>query len=191
MIYAFHIYLHVHRWVTLSSSLFAVWEQDESCRDCRSGNDSHFSPKLIFPPLTQKHNKQKKSQPIEWGDRFTASQGQGSSGWMLSWSGLFSLSSFLFFEVSPRLPPLPQHSSLLFILYKYNQTGPRPTLVYILSSSVSLSFTHTHVRKHTHTRLAHTHIQRELLTKCGGLVKGPSSWHHSNIHTHTFWMIAL
>lgn len=78
----------------------------------------------------------------------------------LEWSFLSLLLSF--FEVSPWLPPLPQHSSLLFILYKYNQTGTRPTVVYILCWFVL----HTHVQQPTHTYITHT-LQRRLVTTCG------------------------
>lgn len=72
----------------------------------------------------------------------------------LQWSFLSLLLSF--FEVSPRLPPLPQHSSLLFILYKYNQTGLRPTLVYILSFCWFVLHMYTCTKTHTYTACAHT-----------------------------------
>lgn len=78
----------------------------------------------------------------------------------LEWS--FSLYPFLSLRCplgshpSPSNPPRP---SPLFILYKYNQTGPCPTLAYILllCLSVSLSLHHTYTyttTKHTHR---HTH----------------------------------
>lgn len=159
MIYTFHIYHTIyisadglHELCVPTKLLFTVWEQDESCRDCRSGNDSHFSPKLIFSPHT-KTQQTIKSQSIEWGDRFTASQGQGSSGWMLSWSGLFSLYSFL--SLRCPLGSHPSPSIPLFCLFYINTIrlgrGPHWNT---FSLSAGLSFTHTHVRKHTHTKEA-------------------------------------
>lgn len=144
--YTFHMYHTVYitlvclrtRWVLSGLSL----------------RDSHFSPKLIFP-LTQKHNKQKNPPVYRMRGQIYSQSGSRviRLDAFLEWSFLSLLLSFS--EVSPRLPPLPQHSSLLFILYKYNQKGPHWNT---FSPSVGLSFIHTHVRKHTHSQLAHTHI---------------------------------
>lgn len=97
----------------------------------------------------------------------------------LEWSFLSLLLSFS--EVSPRLPPLPQHSSLLFILYKYNQKGPHWNT---FSPSVGLSFIHTHVRKHTHIHSSRTHISKG---SCWWSVVGLSKDHRpatTQIYTH-------
>lgn len=143
----------------------------------------------LFHPLTQKHYKQNKTtKKTTKKNPVYRMRGQiySQSGSrvirldaFLEWSFLSLLLSF--FEVSPWLPPLPQHSSLLFILYKYNQTGTRPTLVYILCRFVL----RTHVRKHTHKRPAHTHLQSRLLTTCGRTVTWPSSCRCPN--ARTFW----
>ena len=139
--------------------LLDVWEQDESCRDCRSGNDSHFSPQLIFfPPHTKtQQTKKKTTQSIEWGDRFTASQGQGSSGWMLSWSGLFFLPSFL--SLRCPLGSHPSPSIPLFCLFYINTISPgrrAHTHIHSLSLCWFVLHTYTCTKTHTYTARAHT-----------------------------------
>lgn len=191
MIYIFHIYPTIytrtdelHELRVPTKLPLTVWEQDESNQDCRSGNNSHRSPKLIFSSHTQtQQTRGKKTQSIEWGDRFTASQGQGSSGWMLSWSALFSLYSFL--SLRCPLGSHPSPSIPLFCLFYINtiRLGRSPHW-YTFSLSLGLPFTRTHVRKHTHTQLGHTHIQRTLLTKCGRVVNGSLLWNHTHILTH-------
>lgn len=121
-------------------------EQNGPCEDCARERLKHFTIHFtqtnhIPPKKDYRMRGQIYSQSgsrVIWLDAF------------LEWSFLSILLSFS--EVSPQLPPLPQHSSLLFILYKYNQTGKQPTLAYPLSLSLSslslsvgLSFTRTHV----------------------------------------------
>lgn len=122
--------------------------------------NSHQS---LFFPLTHKHHKQGKKNPVY------RMRGQiySQSGSRVIRLDAFLERSFLslllsFFEVSPRLPPLPQHSSLLFILYKYNQTGPQPTLVYILSFSWFTLHTYTCTKAHTYTARTHTYTKNTV-----------------------------
>lgn len=103
-----------------------------------------FTKAYFFPSdkksTTNKTKKQdKKTQSIEWGDRFTASQGHGSSGWMLSWSGLFFLSSFL--SLRCPLGSHPSPSIPLFCLFYINtiRRGRGPQWY---TFSVGLSFAH-------------------------------------------------
>lgn len=146
------------------------------------GTTNTFNQSLFFSPHTK--TQQTKKIPV-YRMRGQIYSQSGSRvirlDAFLEWSFLFLLLSF--FEVSPRLPPLPQHSSLLFILYKYNQTGQQPTLVYILSFCWFVLHTYTCTKTHTHKAHTYTDVQWELLTKRGGLVKRPSSCHHSNIDT--------
>lgn len=169
-----------YTWSALVKWLLSL--PDESCRlNVAQGTTNTFNQSLFFPPTHKKHNKLTKAQSIEWGDRFTASQGQGSCGWMLSWSGPFSLSSFL--SLRCRLGSHPSPSIPLFCLFYINTIravhGPH---WFTFSLSVGLPCTHTHVQ--THTLLTHSRIQWALLTKRGGLVKGPPSCHRSNIDTY-------
>ena len=154
---------------------------------------SHHS--LFFsPPHTHtktQQTKKKNTQSIEWGDRFTASQGQGSSGWMLSWSGLFFLPSFLSLRCplgshpSPRIP--------LFCLFYINTISPgrrththTHTHTYTFSFSLLVCPSHIHMYEYTRIHSSRTHgYKRELLTKCSRLVKRPPSCHRWDTHTHT------
>lgn len=155
--------------------------EDDCCQGCRSGNNSHWAPKLISPPHTKTQQTEKKTKSIEWGDRFTASQGHGSSGWMLSWSGLFSLCSFLSFRCPLGSHPSP--SIPLFCLFYINTIrlgrGPHS---FTFSPSVGLSFTHTHVWKQTYTERRTYWHKRELLTKCGRLVN-EAPFKHTDLDT--------
>ena len=113
----------------------------------------------LFFPLTQKHNKQKKGPVYRTRGQIYSQSGSRviRLDAFLEWSFLSLLLSF--FEVSPRLPPLPQHSSLLFILYKYNQTGPWPTLLYVLPFCRFVPHTHTCTKTHIYTSRVHMDTQ--------------------------------
>ena len=148
---------------------------------------SHHS--LFFSPLTQKHNKQKKKQkknhPVYRMRRQIYSQ-SGSRvirlDAFLEWSFLSPLLSF--FEVSPRLPPLPQHSSLLFILYKYNQSRPPRTHTYTFSFSLLVCPSHIHMYENTHIHSSRTHGHKG---SCWQSVVGLSNDRRpATIETHTF-----
>lgn len=183
MIYTFHIYHPIfitHHWVTW---LTLFHEQDESCWDWV--NDSHFSPKFISSPhtktpQTRQNNKKnnKKTQSIEWGDRFTASQGQGSSGWMLSWSGLFFLSSFL--SLRCPLGSHPSPSIPLFCLFYINtiRLGRGP---HWYTFSVGLSFAHMYENTHINGLPTHT-----CKAGCWQRVVGLSH-DHRPAAAQTFW----
>lgn len=148
----------------------SIWEQDESCLDCRSGNDSHFSPKLIFSSHTKRQQTKKIPVYRMRGQIYSQSGSRVIRlDAFLEWSFLSLLLSF--FEVSPRLPPLPQHSSLLFILYKYNQTGPQLILEYFLSFCWFVLRTHMY-EKNTHIRSSRTHGYKG---RCWQSVVGPLS----------------
>lgn len=126
------------------------------------GTTYTFHQSLFFPPHTK--TQQTKKVPV-YRMRGQIYSQSGSRvirlDAFLEWSFLSLLLSF--FEVSPRLPPLPQHSSLLFILYKYNQTGP--TLEHILSFCWFVRRTYTCTKTHTYTARAHTHVQRAVVDK--------------------------
>lgn len=139
---------------------------------------------VFYSPLlknnTDKTKQKTKHHSIEWRSRFTASQGQGSSGWMLSWSGLFFLSSFL--SLRCPLGSHPSPSIPLFSLFYINtiRLGSSPHWN-TLSLSLSLSFPHTHVREHTNGPHAH-----RFKWGCwqSATVKRPS---FSVIQTYTVW----
>ena len=116
----------------------------------------------FFPPshkntTNKKKTKKKTTQSIEWGDRFTASQGQGSSGWMLSWSGLFFLPSFL--SLRCPLGSHPSPSIPLFCLFYINTISPgrrAHTHIHSLSLCWFVLHTYTCTKTHTYTARAHT-----------------------------------
>lgn len=119
------------------------------------GNDSDILP---FP-FTQTHHKQPPPQKKAYRMRGQIYSQSGS--WViwldafLEWSFLSILLSFS--EVSPQLPPLPQHSSLLFILYKYNQTEKQPTLAYPRCLCWFVLHTYTCMKTHINGPHARTH----------------------------------
>lgn len=120
-----------------------------------------FTKAYFFPSHTNTTNKEKNLAYRMRGQIYS------QSGSRVIRLDAFLEQSFLslllsFFEVSPRLPPLPQHSSLLFILYKYNQTGPRPTLVYILFFSWFVLHTYTCTKTHTYTARAQTNTKNAV-----------------------------
>lgn len=123
-------------------------------------NDSNILP---FP-FTQTHHKQPPPRPKK-AYRMRGQIYSQSGSWViwldafLEWSFLSILLSFS--EVSSQLPPLPQHSSLLFILYKYNRTGKQPPP----SLSFSVCPSHIHMYENTYKRPTRTHLQKSLLTK--------------------------
>lgn len=142
-----------------------------------------FTKAYFYPSHTNTTNKERKPQSIEWGDRFTASQGQGSSGWMLSWSALFSLYSFL--SLRCPLGSHPSPSIPLFCLFYINTIRPgRSPHWYTFSLSLGLPFTRRHVRKHTHTARTHVYKERCWLNVVNGLL-----WWTTQIYTHilTHW----
>lgn len=139
--------------------------------------------RLFFCARTKRQQTTtKKARSIEWGDRFTASQGQGSSGWMLSWSGLFSLCSFLSLRCplgshpSPSIPP--------FCLFYINtiRLGRGP---HWYTFPLSVGSCTCMKKTHTYTQLVYTRTHRRLLTECGRLVNGPLFWPHSNANILT------
>lgn len=150
---------------------------------------SHHS--LFFSPphtKTQQTKKKKKKHPV-YRMRGQIYSQSGSRvirlDAFLEWSFLSPLLSF--FEVSPRLPPLPQHSSLLFILYKYNQSRPPRTHTYTFSFSLLVCPSHIHMYEYTHIHSSRTHGYKG---SCWQSVVGLSNDRRpatTETHTHTFW----
>lgn len=154
MIYTF--ITHIHRWVTwaVCSLNYSLMFENKMSLVRIVAQGTTLTKAYFF--LSHKKATNKKNPVYRMRGQIYSQSGSRviRLDAFLEWSFLSLLLSF--FEVSPRLPPLPQHSSLLFILYKYNQTGPRPTLEYILSFCWFVLRTYTCTKTHTYAARAHT-----------------------------------